>query len=119
MHRNLRALLRDIRIASNNTMGKIVLNKTYFSDSTGEVCVKYDPLYARELTAAVDYLIEIGYLTETGKYSIALTYKGLHPYYVRWIAVRDFIFRSILIPIAVSAATALLTLWLKGLLWPM
>lgn len=45
-----------------------------------------------------------------------LTHKGLHPYLVGWEQIKQFLLRSIVTPILVSAVTTLLTLWLKELL---
>lgn len=48
------------------------------------------------------------YFTES-EYYFRLTFKGLHQYQVRWENSKSFLFRSIVVPIFVAFATALIT----------
>lgn len=44
---------------------------------------------------------------------IELTFKGSHYRQIRYAEIKDFLFKSVFVPIVVSAITALITLWLK------
>ena len=44
-----------------------------------------------------------------------LTVRALHPYRIRFEDLKVFLYRSFFTPIAVSAITTLVTLWLRGL----
>lgn len=67
------------------------------------------------------YLIKEGYLEVStfgsgSELGVALTEKAMHPHDFTWLRIKKLIFESIIIPIVVSAATSLVTLWLQGLL---
>ncbi len=70
----------------------------------------------KELKSIIDYLIESGYLKQGyNKYTFTLTHTGLHPYEAAWQKIKSFLIKSVAVPIVVSTATTLLTLWLKTL----
>ncbi len=73
--------------------------------------------YKNEISAIINELARTEYLviSQSG-FQFALTYKGIHPYQVGWQALKRFLFKSVTIPIVVSVVTALITLWLRGLL---
>ena len=80
------------------------------SSLTGGVQVaKYD----NEANSALEWLHENGYLHKT-QFGYSLTQKGLHPYHMIWEEIRHFLIKSIIIPIIVSAVTAIITLWIKS-----
>ncbi len=69
-------------------------------------CSKYD----KEMYAIISKLYEENCLCEgRTPYYFYLTYNGLHPYEIKWEKAKDFILRSILVPILVASATAWLT----------
>ena len=45
-----------------------------------------------------------------------LTQKAIHREYAQWAEIKEFLFRSIFTPIAVSAITTIVTLWITTLL---
>lgn len=70
--------------------------------------------------ATVRYLEKLGYI-EIAKmnghsFGVILTELALHPYEFSIAEIKDFLFRSVFTPVAVSIATTLITLWLKSLL---
>lgn len=50
---------------------------------------------------------------------IALTYKGRHYSEYRWLAVKEIILKSFILPIAVAFVTTLLTLAVNGIFIPL
>ncbi len=79
--------------------------KTDCSDYDGEI------LTVLELLEAEGYIV----FYDNG-ITARLTQKAIHREYVLWAEVKEFLFRSILTPIAVSAVTTLVTLWITTLL---
>ena len=67
--------------------------------------------YAGELHGIVDFLIRQGYLAKDGE-MYHLTHEGLHYRRIRFLEIRDFFYRSILTPIAVSFVTTVITICL-------
>ena len=74
--------------------------------------------YSHEIHGIIKYLIDEGYL----EYAYAnntnffrLTHRGLHRHQITIQNALDFLYRSIIVPIAVSLATTLITLWLNAL----
>ena len=73
---------------------------------------------AHQIHAVIDQLALDGYIrySDLGKDYFFLTYKGVHPYKVEWQRIKNFLFTSIFIPIVVSFATTVLTLFVQSLL---
>lgn len=71
--------------------------------------------YSNEASSAFDYLCENGYLKKT-QFGYTLTQKGLHPNRMIWEEIRNFLIKSVIIPIVVSSITTLVTLWITSLL---
>ncbi len=69
--------------------------------------------YTNETVSAFDYLCENGYLKET-QFGYTLTQKGLHPNRMIWEEIRNFLIKSVIIPIIVSSITTLVTMWIKS-----
>ena len=57
-------------------------------------------------------MAELDFITEKGRNTYQLGFRGLHPYYVRWEIFRDFMLKSVVTPIIVAFITSLLTLFL-------
>ena len=76
--------------------------------------VKIDlSMYSNEIIGLLSLLEHEGYIISDAAGSESmLTPKGIHYEYVRWNEIRNFLFRSIFTPIAVSTITTLITLWL-------
>ena len=111
--KQLQTLTKDIdsymAIVSNYPIIRLTGYSNVELDFTGTKAEK-------ELKSIIDYLIELGYLKQGyNKYTFSLTHKGLHPYEVVWQEIKSFLLKSILVPVVVSTATTLLTLWLKKL----
>lgn len=85
-------------------------------------CLSYDPnayfdysKYAGEIDAIIHQLFNDGYIEFTGHgHDFRLTHKGLHYKKYKWIETKRFLLTSIVVPIVVSAITALVTLWLQA-----
>ena len=71
--------------------------------------------FSGELDSLVDALLESGHVTKS-RFGFKLTHKGLHPLSVTIDVVKMFLLKSVIVPIVVAAVTALVTLWLQGLL---
>lgn len=121
MTRQSKSLLKSLITFSEfeeNTIS-FLSDTTYFCfyDDTSKT-MDYSK-FSKEICGLIQYLADNGYLAysfENNPYHFHLTYKGLHFRKFHWLEIRNFILCSILTPIAVSLATTLLTLWLKGLL---
>lgn len=72
-----------------------------------------------DLNATIQQLIDDGYITATVQaplYSdICPTYKGRHYNEYRWLAIKEMLIKSFVLPIAVAFVTTLLTLAANGL----
>jgi hypothetical protein len=116
-----RNVLKGLRRISSNTEDILTfLGETtcicLFNDYKAEVTYDYDK-YKGEIHSIIDQLVSDGYLSYCdSKYNFTITQKGLHPYEFQWDAFKSFLFRSILVPIAVSFATTLITLLVQALL---
>lgn len=72
--------------------------------------------YAGEIGAILGELERTGYVQFDNRGIVfSLTYKGLHPYELAWEEMKTFLFRSVAVPVFVSAITTLITLWLQSL----
>lgn len=113
--------LSELRKIANTT--DAVLS---FMGDAPHICLYDDPSvffdysktkYGGEMHAIINELARIGCLTWIDPAGVfTLTHKGLHPYQMGWDSFKVFFLRSIAVPIGVSAATSLITLWLQGLL---
>ena len=72
----------------------------------------------RSLMLLLDDLEARGYLVwqpaDDEIYSIELTYTGEQYHAFEWLKTKEFLFRSVLVPIVVSMATSFLTLLFTG-----
>lgn len=72
----------------------------------------------RSLMLLLDDLEARGYLVwqpaDDDIYSIELTHAGEQYHAFEWLKTKEFLFRSVLVPIVVSMATSFLTLWITG-----
>lgn len=71
-------------------------------------------IYSGEMDSILDLLEGEGYL-EYSHTELRLTQKGIHDEYIKWSEFRKWLCESVFTPIAVSAVTTLVTIWLKGL----
>lgn len=74
-----------------------------------------------EASACIRYLEDSGYIRcEKNRHGdvvgFELEHKAYHSAYFSWVAFRSFMLKSVLVPIAVSAITAFLTVLIAGLL---
>lgn len=114
-----KVILKNLRKLAGNTEAELCLygdcpliGLTSNDEKTYD-CSKY----AGELTGAIDYLVKTGYLEYgNNKYFFYLTAKGVHPYSFAWETFKDFMIKSILVPIVVSFGTSLITLAISALL---
>lgn len=116
MIRESRIILKRIQKLSNHSDTRILtLNGRLINPETNQTIVCWRD-YGSELNAIVDGLVRDGYLVQLEDFKVALTDKGLHPYKMKWEEIRHFLFTSVAVPVLISIATTLLTLWLKTLL---
>ena len=117
-----RAVLKNLRVLADETGAPMT-----FLGNTDCICLfddyykTYDyAKYKGEIQSIINQLISDGYLLlNTADNTFSLTQHGLHPYQFQWDAFRSFLFKSILVPAAVSFVTTLLTLlanWLFSVL---
>lgn len=64
--------------------------------------------FKNEIKGIFAYLSEKGYIAYDDPYNFYLTHKGLHSVYFSWEALRDFLAKSVLVPILVALVTSLL-----------
>ncbi|MFW5669481.1 MAG: hypothetical protein ACOCM4_09590 [Acetivibrio ethanolgignens] len=114
-----KSVLRQLRKLVSNTEDLLYFdgedNFIYLDEDSDK---KYDcSRYKGEIGAIIDQLLDEKYLKPgLNKYYFSFTELGLHPYQNSWNKFKSFLFQSVLVPIAVSVATSLITLWLQGLL---
>lgn len=81
------------------------MNECYdYTKHKGEIGAIIRELARTEYLSCDDHCIQM-----------CLTYKGLHPYAMTLEELKTFLFRSVAVPIVVSAITALIALWLQSL----
>lgn len=114
-----RKVLNGLRKLSSNTEDILAfLGETNYICLDDDLDKTYDyTKYKGEIKGIVRQLVSDGYL----KYGynenyFTLTQNGIHPNQFQWESIRNFLFTSILVPIAVSLITTLLTLLVKALL---
>ena len=114
-------VLRELRKLSHNTETVLCFlgDSTYIClDENENIFYDYSK-YQGEVHAIINELVNTCYLTyETNEYYFCLTERGLHPYQLKWMDIKDFLFKSILVPIIVSGFTTLLTLVIKNFIFP-
>lgn len=114
------AVLRGIRKMMPSQKNHFVFSESYADSETVLLCLEtgasYDyARYAGEIDGIIDMLEDEKCISVDRSGTVPvyqLTELGMHPYQLRLIEIRDFIINSILVPIAVSAITTLVTLWL-------
>ncbi len=114
-----RNVLKNLRKLSSNTEDILVfLGNTYCICRYDDSNSVYDySKYKGEINSIIRQLVSDGYMAYSfNEHHFTLTQKGLHPYRFRWETTKHFLFSSILVPIAVSLATTLLTLLVQDLL---
>ncbi len=119
MIRSCRKVLKKLRKLSSSTE-----NILCFLGDTCCICLYTDyskvydyTKYKGEINSIIKQLVADGYLTYSfNEYHFTLTQRGLHPCQFRWDALKRFLLNSILVPIAVSLLTTLLTLLVQALL---
>lgn len=71
--------------------------------------------YSHEIEGIIQQLANDGYLAFLDRGNgFKLTHKGLHRKAFEWIEIKQFLLKSVIVPIVVAAITALVTLWLQG-----
>lgn len=120
MTRSCKDVLKHLRDISENTSAALlyVYGETRICSYIGTEKKYYDySRYDGEFDAIIAELIKGGYLELLNDhYSIALTYKGLHPYKIAWEDLKSFLVRSIAVPIVVSAITTVITFYITAAL---
>ena len=71
--------------------------------------------YEGEINSILDELVNAGYLTypRNNRYFVSLTSKGIHPMQGLYFSFLNFLFRSILVPISVSAITTIVLFFIE------
>jgi len=111
------AVLRGIKNMTGNMSEEFgyLTNSTCFQTDHG---ARYD--YARykgEIQSIVDQLLDEGYIKQSSRrYYFVLTQKAIHMHEERMERLRNFLIRSVVVPVSVSIVTSLIVLWLQGLL---
>ena len=114
-----KSVLKQLRKLVSNTDDLLYFDRDdgfiYLDEDSDK---KYDfTRYKGEIGAIIDQLIDENHLKYAhNEYYFTLTELGLHPYQTNWQKIKSFLFHSVLVPIAVSVATTLVTLWLQELL---
>ncbi len=114
-----RTILNRIRTLSNGQSVSILTLQGRLVNVENNITIDCHNDYGKELSACLYGLVRDGYLIQIDEYHVALTDKGLHPHYQTFEDVKQFLIRSVAIPIVVSVATSLIILWLQGLFPPM
>lgn len=117
MTKQCRYMLKQIKELTNNTTLEFSYNNSK--------CVLFDirkhehqitlNKYHGELDSLISVLLTNGYLINT-QFGFRLTHKGIHPCRVTLEEIKLFFLKSVIIPVIVSVTTALVTMWIKGLL---
>ena len=120
-----RAVLRQLRILSANTeVEMLFIHRNTHIARMGEPAKKYNYIkYRDEINGIIQSLEKDGYLAYDDDPSDAhtaehtkfhLTHRGLHPYQATYEQIRNFLLKSVLVPVAVSIVTTLIALWLQA-----
>lgn len=119
MLRNCKIVLKGLRkIANGQSTDLAFLGETTCICRLDDYSIKYDyAKYENEISSIVSQLGKDGYLEFTvNEYHFVLTQKGLHPYAFQWESIKEFLLKSVAIPVIVALITTLITLWLQSLL---
>lgn len=110
-------VLRHLKKISNNTDTELaLLGDTTLICPTFEEDKTYDySKYKGEISSILDDLANSGHLvySRNNKYFISLTAKGIHPMQGLYFRFLSFLFRSILVPISVSAITTIVLFFIE------
>lgn len=108
------SVLRHLKRLSNNTEIELCfLGDTTFICPTWHEETTYDfSKYKSEIYSIMDDLVHAGYLvySKGNKYFFKLTSKGIHPLQGIYFQIINFLFRSVFVPIGVSALTSIILL---------
>lgn len=114
-------VLKELRKLTKNTDETLS-----FASNGSYICLFYNPSvyfdysqtkYSEEIWAIINELNRTQYIQlNHDNTQFNITYKGLHPYQVGWENIKLFLYKSVFVPIVISTITALITLWLRGLL---
>ena len=119
MTKQCKTVLNELIKLSNNTDTLMCFDLRKPHISLYNNCNKfYDySQYSHEIESIIQQLVNDGYLELLNRGNdFKLTHKGLHRKAFQWIEVKHFLLKSVIVPIVVAAVTALVTLWLQGLL---
>ncbi len=112
------AVLKGVRkyASSSGDVFNFLWNTTYICLQS-DIDKVYDySKYEKEIYQIIDYLDSEGYVKIIHNHSFTITYRGFHPYQMSLKKLINFLFRSIVTPIFVSAITAILTIYISKLL---
>lgn len=115
MTRQARAVLRNLQKLTKRSEDEVAfLGNTCCFALTADLDATWDySKYNSEIYGIIRWLAQGGYIAYTrNEYHFQLTHHGLHPYRFAFEEVRNFLIKSVLIPIAVSFFTTLITLWI-------
>lgn len=114
-------LLRKIKKAQIDESGEVfVCESKDYIETAGELsdpCVRVGiPEYSTSIHSVLSYLEAQGLIEVSGTYQVYVkaTHAGWHLGQTRVTKALQFLTASIIVPIAVSAVTAFLTLWISG-----
>lgn len=116
MTRSCKDVLKHLRaISENGSLLSFVMleNRVCSYCDSGKKYYDYSK-YSGEFHLILDELAKSGHLEFSGNDSFSLTYKGLHPYIMSWEAFKSFLIRSFFVPVVVSVATSLITLYITA-----
>lgn len=110
-------VLRHLKqIADNTEIELCLLGDTTLICPTYEEDKSYDySKYKGEIRSILDDLANSGHLVypRDNKHFISLTAKGIHPMQGLYFSFLNFLFRSILVPISVSAITTIVLFFIE------
>lgn len=115
-----RALLRKLRKAQISEGGSVFIDFDAVTASTCHdanspcKCVSLKH-FKDSIRSILVYLDQLGYISYNGCDDVVVLHKGWHPSQDLTFAFCRFMLKSVLVPIVVSAATTLLTVWISAL----
>lgn len=107
MTKQCKAVLRELVMLSNNSeepMGYVLNEPRISLFYNSNKFYDYSP-YSNEIEGIIQQLVDDGYLELFNRHDFKLTHKGLHRRTFQWIEIKQFLLRSILVPIVVSIIT--------------
>ena len=121
MTKSCRKVLNELQKLSSHTEQTFV----FYSD-TNDICLYENTdksynceKYKDEIFGIINQLVSDGYLkysVDNSQYYFFLTHKGLQRHQFEWDSFKSFLAKSVIVPIAVSVITTLLTLLIQSLL---